>query len=159
MQEQRSGSWNLRDLFFRVAITLKGIDGLIETAAGVTLLLVSPAWIAHTVAAVTWHELVRHPDNLIVHWLFNAANRLSVGSERFAAVYLIAHGVVKVGLVAALLKDQRWAYPTAIVVFSAFVIYMFYRFTVTHGQLLIWLALFDLVVIVLIWREYRTLER
>jgi uncharacterized membrane protein len=150
---------NLRELFFRVAVTLKGIDGFVETAAGVALLVVSPTWIAHTIASVTWHELIRHPDSLIVHSLYDAANRLSVGSEHFAAIYLIAHGVVKVGLVAGLLKDQRWAYPVAIIVFSAFVIYMFYRFTSTHGGLLIALALSDLVVIVLIWLEYRSLER
>jgi uncharacterized membrane protein len=41
------------------------------------------------------------------------------------------------------------------IVFAVFVVYQLHRFTVTHAILLIPLSLFDLVVIGLIWLEYR----
>lgn len=140
---------------FRIAVLLKGLDGVLETAAGVTLLVTSPDWIVHIARVVTWDWLVTHPDGAVAQHLYNSAQHISAGSERFAAIYLLAHGIVKIGLVAALLKDQRWAYPTAMIVFAAFVVYQLHRFTVTHAILLIPLSLFDLVVIGLIWLEYR----
>ena len=79
--------------------------------------------------------------------------------RRIAAAYLLAHGVVKIGRVASLLRDRHWAYPAAITVFAAFIVYQLYRFTLTHGLGLIALSLFDLVVIGLIWLEYRALKK
>ena len=128
---------------------------MLETAGGVILLATSPAWIVHIASVLTWHLLVAHPHAAVANHLYNSAQHISAGSERFAAIYLIAHGIVKIGLVVALLKDQRWAYPTAMIVFAAFVVYQLHRFTVTHAVLLIPLSLFDFIVIGLIWLEYR----
>lgn len=144
-----------REQLFRIAVVLKGLDGVLETAGGVILLATSPAWLVHIASVLTWRLLVAHPHRAVAEHLYNSVQHISADSERFAAIYLIAHGIVKIGLVVALLKDQRWAYPTAIIVFAAFVIYELHRFTVTHAILLIPLSLFDLIVIGLIWLEYR----
>jgi uncharacterized membrane protein len=45
-----------------------------------------------------------------------------------------------------------------VIVFGAFIVYQLYRFTFTHGIGLIALSVFDLVVIWLIWLEYRALR-
>jgi uncharacterized membrane protein len=58
-----------------------------------------------------------------------------------------------------LLKHRLWAYPVAVLVFGAFIIYQLYRFMLTQGLGLIVLSLFDLVVIWLIYVEYRALKR
>jgi uncharacterized membrane protein len=58
-----------------------------------------------------------------------------------------------------LLKQKLWAYPSAVIVFGAFIVYQLYRFTLTHSIGLIALSLFDLVVIWLIHLEYRALKR
>ena len=63
------------------------------------------------------------------------------------------------GLVWALLKHKLWAYPLSIIVFAAFIVYQLYRFTFTRGLGLIALSLFDLVVIWLIYLEYRALKQ
>lgn len=103
-------------------------------------------------------ELVEDHRDFVANLLLNAARRLSPGTEHFSAAYLLAHGVVKIGLVAALLTNQRWAYPVAIIVFAAFIIYQCYRFTMTHARSLIGLSLFDLVVIGLVWLEYQAVK-
>ena len=47
------------------------------------------------------------------------------------------------------------AYPLAMGVFGCLVAYLVYRFTFTHGVGLILLSAFDLLLIWLVWREYR----
>lgn len=47
------------------------------------------------------------------------------------------------------------AYPASLVVMTLFIAYQVYRYTYTHGIGLIFLTLFDLVVMWLVWHEYR----
>jgi uncharacterized membrane protein len=39
------------------------------------------------------------------------AQGFSVGTQNFDVFYLLSHGIVKLFLVAALLKNKLWAYP------------------------------------------------
>lgn len=148
----------LRELLFRIGVSLKGLDGVFEIAGGVALFVVSPVWILRAVALLTQGELIEDPRDLVANFLLNTAERLSLGSEHFAAAYLLAHGIAKIGLVAALLKEKRWAYPVAMIVFAGFIAYQCYRFTLTGALGLLAVSLFDLVVIGLIWLEYRAMR-
>jgi uncharacterized membrane protein len=148
----------LRELLFRVSVLLKGLDGAFEIVGGVALLAVSPSWILSVVAFLTQDELAEDPHDLVANYLLHAAQNFSVGAERFAALYLFSHGVIKIGLVVALLKDRLWAYPVAVIVFGGFIVYQLYRFTLTHAPGLVALSLFDLIVIWLVWIEYRALK-
>ena len=149
----------LRERLFRISVLLKGLNGALEILGGVALFAVSPAFILRTVALLTQDEIAEDPRDLVANSLRRAASHLSPASEHFAAIYLLIHGVIKVGLVGALLKHEIWAYPAAVIVFGAFIIYQLYRFALTHGLGLIALSLFDLVVIWLIYLEYRALKR
>jgi uncharacterized membrane protein len=155
MSGERTSHSGLRELLFRIAVLLKGLDGVVETAGGIALLVASPAWILQTANDLTWDWLAAHPRSVVASHMATSAQHLSTGSERFAGIYLLAHGLVKIGLVAALLRDQRWAYPTAMIVFAVFVGYQLHRYTMTHAMLLLPLSLFDVIVIGLIWLEYR----
>ncbi len=149
---------NSRELFFRISVWLKGLHAGLEIAGGVALSVVSPGFIIHVVALLTQDELAEDPHDLIANYLLNAASHLSVSSKQFMALYLLAHGVPKLLLVGALLRHKLWAYPIAVIAFGAFIVYQLYRFTFTRGIGLIALSLFDLVVIWLIWLEYRALR-
>lgn len=83
------------------------------------------------------------------------ASNFSVTTQNFYAFYLLSHGIVKLALVVALLKDQLWAYPASLVVLGLFIAYQLYRFSYTGSAGLIILTVFDLFVMVLIWHEYR----
>jgi uncharacterized membrane protein len=67
--------------------------------------------------------------------------------------------VIKLAMVAALLRGLLWAYPVSIVVLLGFVFYQLYRFEFTHSWGLMALSLFDLLVIALIVREYLSKRR
>jgi uncharacterized membrane protein len=155
---QESGKALLIERFFRVSILLKGLHAVLEIVGGAALFTISPDFILRVVALLTQDELAEDPRDRIANYLLEAAKHVSISSERFAAIYLLAHGVIKGVLVVALLKNKRWAYPAAIIVFGAFILYEIYRFTLTHAPGLIVLCLFDLVVLWLIWLEYRALS-
>ena len=150
---------NLREVSFRISIALKGLNAALEIVGGVALAAVSPAFILRTVALLTQDELAEDPRDFIANYFLYAASHLSLSGQRFAAAYLLSHGVIKIGLVWALLKRKLWAYPLSIIVFGAFIVYQLYRYTFTHGLGLIALSVFDLLVIWLIYLEYRALKR
>ena len=64
-------------------------------------------------------------------------------------------GLVKVVLVAALLLNKLWAYPWMIGVLLAFIGYQLYRIALAPGPALIALTIFDVLIVLLTWREYR----
>jgi uncharacterized membrane protein len=150
----RHGSGRLHRLF-QVAVVLKGIDGILESIGGALLLLVSPATLHRLVIVLTQHELAEEPDDWLVAALRHAADGFSVETKHFASAYLIGHGVLKVFLAASLLRERLWAFPVALAVLAVFVVYQSLRFSRTHSLLLLTLTVVDIVVMALIWREYR----
>lgn len=153
-----AGAHTTLDRVFYASIWLKGIHAVFEILGGVALLWTSPAFILHVVGTVTQDEMAEDPNDFVANTLLNAAQRISISGEHFAALYLLSHGAVKVFLVIGLLRNRGWAYPAALAVFGAFIVYQVYRFTLTHGFGLIALTVFDLAVMWLIWREYRLRE-
>ena len=108
---------------------------------------------------MTSNELSEDPRDYIATQLRTAAQHLSVNAELFLAIYLLAHGVVKGLLVYGLLRDDRWAFPWAIGVFSAFACYQMFRYVIDPSVWLIVLTVLDVLVILLTWAEWRRVTR
>lgn len=107
---------------------------------------------------LTQHELSEDPRDWIANYLLNSTHHLTRGVTVFAASYLLWHGIVKIGLVTALLLKRRWAYPSAIAAFFLFLVYQLYRYSHTHSPELLVLSIVDVLVIILTWIEYRRLR-
>ena len=73
----------------------------------------------------------------------------------FISLYLLSHGIVKLGLIIALWKEKRWAYPLAIVVFGGFIVYQIYKYAIQPSLVLLVLTDLDMAVIILTWLEWR----
>lgn len=143
---------------FEIGVVLKGLNGLVELAGGVVLYFTSVEAIT---AIVTWmvrNELLEDPHDRIANYLLHAAQGISIGGKIFAAFYLFSHGVVKLILVAGLLRNRPWAYPASLAVLSLFIAYQLYRLSFAFSVGLVLLTVFDAVVIALIWHEYRLVE-
>jgi uncharacterized membrane protein len=145
---------DLLDRTFAVGIILKGLDGILEVIGGLLLLVVSPAAIDRISRFLTQHELSEDPRDFLATHLLHVAGSLTSSSVRFGALYLLSHGVVKIVLVAALLRNKIWAYPWMIVFLIAFIFYQIYRMTFAFSVGLLGLTIFDLVVVWLTYREY-----
>ncbi|HUD05358.1 MAG TPA: DUF2127 domain-containing protein [Candidatus Saccharimonadales bacterium] len=141
------------DEVFRVSIILKGLDSLLEVIGGIALLLISPtslnSW-AHDIAR--WPLIKSHAS--ISSHIIHGVHSLSLATT-FGAIYLLAHGLIKVGLVIALLYNKLWAYPAFIAVVIIFIIYQIYSLTrhLTFGMS--FLTVFDTFVVVLTWMEWQ----
>jgi uncharacterized membrane protein len=149
----------LLDATFEVSIILKGLDGLLELIGGVLLLAVSPATINHLIARLTQHELSEDPHDLIAARLLHFGNGLTGSAVRFAAVYLLVHGVVKVFLIVSLLRNKLWAYPWLIITLVVFIGYQLYKIALAPTAWLIALTIFDAFVVWLTWREWHKQRR
>ena len=129
---------------FEIGVILKGLNGLLELIGGSLLLVFPPSAIRE----------------FIVHLSHNPgiAQHISLQDERFAAMYLLAHGVVKGVLVYALLRESLWAFPLAIGVFAAFGVYQIYRYVVEPSTWLIALTVLDVAVILLALAEWHRVK-
>jgi len=146
---------DLLDRTFEIGIILKGLDGILELLGGALLLAVSPATINRIVGGLTQHELSEDPGDLIATHLLRLSHGLTGSAVGFAAAYLLVHGIVKVVLVAALLRNKLWAYPWMIAFLIVFIGYQLYRIALHPTLGLSALTIFDAFIVWLTWREYR----
>ncbi len=142
-------------VLFDISVITKGIDGVLESIGGILLFLLSTAQMHHVTHILTLHELSEDPHDIIANYLLRSSQHLSDSAKTFGAVYLLWHGVIKVGLVTALLLRRRWAYPSAIIAFSIFLAYQLYRYSHTYSGWLLALSVIDVILIILTWFEYR----
>lgn len=151
----RSAPKDWLDRAFAVGIVLKGLEGLLELIGGILLLLVTPADLNGVVRALTQHELSEDPRDFIALGLLHTTDGLTGPGLLYGAAYLLAHGVVKVVLVLAILLNKLWAYPWMIGVLLLFIAYQTYQIVLTPTVGLIALTAFDIAIVALTWREYQ----
>jgi len=140
---------------FQTGITLKGIDGVFETIGGLMLWFISPSRLNEIVRGLLQHELSRDPHDFFASHFAHLAQKLSTADPLFASAFLLSHGLTKVLIVIALLRNKLWAYPLAIIVFGAFASYEAYRYAHTRSFTLGMVTILDGAVVILAYCEYR----
>ena len=143
---------------FDISVALKGAHAIIEIVGGLLLYLVSTDRIVGWINDFSQEQLVEDPKDFIATHLLTFAEGFSVEQHDFYAFYLLSHGLVKIVIVAGLLREKLWAYPASFVVFGTFIAYQLYRYSYTHDLSLILLSIFDLFVIALAVHEYRLVK-
>ena len=144
---------------FEVGVWLKGIHALIECLSGAVLYVVTTDAIVSWVNFLTREELSNDPNDFIAGHLWQMASQFSVASKQFYALYLLSHGLIKLLLVVGLLRNKLWSYPASLAALGAFMAYQLYRYSYTHSAGLLVLTVFDVIVVVLIWHEWRIVRR
>jgi uncharacterized membrane protein len=144
-------------LVFEVSLWLKGLFAFSEIVAGIATYVVSRQFLLDLVWWVTRDEFAEDPHDLVANLLLHTVQTLSVSTQTFAAIYLLAHGAIKLWLIVGLLRQKFRYYPMAIVIFFLFIVYQLYRYTFTHS---VWLLIVtaDVVVIGLTWHEWHYLR-
>ena len=158
MTTARKGRNGLRHRLFLLGMVFKGLDGLLELSGGILLLAFGPHRLNHMLMTFTQHELEDGPNDLLSR-LLSHVHSFSGRGVHFAAIYLLFQGGVKIALVTGLVMEKRWVFPVALVLMSLFELYMIVRLTMHPGLGLAILFTLNLIIIVLIWREYRDLPQ
>lgn len=146
-------------LAFEITLILKGIFALLEILGGILAYFITQQFLLRLVVAITQDELTEDPRDFVARYLLQSAQGFSISSQHFTSLYLLSHGIIKIFLVAGLLREKFWFYPLAIIVFVLFILYQFFRFSVTHSFWLLAITLLDIIVIWLTWHEYRYLQQ
>ncbi len=140
---------------FEGSLLLKGFFAVAELLGGLILYLTGANTIVEFIRRVTLEELSEDPNDGVAQAFLRLAQTFSIETKDFYAFYLAGHGIVKLFLVLNLLRGVRWAYPAALTILPMFVVYQLYRYSYTHSIGLVFLSVFDVIMIALIWREYR----
>src|SRR5215472_6406917 len=110
------------DRAFAVAIAIKGIDGGLQFLGALLLMVIPPTLITGAANMIITRDLLGDPNGTLSTHLAEAANHFANGSSRwFAIFYLLAHGVIKLILVWALVRKVMWMFPVSVVVLAGFV--------------------------------------
>ncbi|MEV6622502.1 DUF2127 domain-containing protein [Amycolatopsis sp. NPDC051106] len=151
---------NATERFFRIAIAIKGLDGALQVVGALILAFIPASTVSGFTHAVITRDLLGDPSGTLARHLESATeNFLHGDTKTFAVAYLLAHGLIKLGLVWALARKIVRAYPVAAVILAAFVVYEVFRAIHTHSIALPFFAALDAVIIVFVLREYRQLKR
>ena len=138
---------------FVVGLFLKGVNAIIELLLGGMLLFTGV--VPSLIALFTHGELIEDPNDYLAVHIRNLALHSSVNVQHFGSIYFFSHGIIKLFLVWALLKNKIWAYPASILFFLVIIIYQVFQILYTHSVPITLLTLFDVVVLWLIWHEYQ----
>ena len=143
---------------FKWSVLLKGAISVAEVIAGLVLLIIPAKYmIALVQSSGVW--LAGYADNSITMHITNELMRFESGTALFVAFYLLTRGLIKCFLIAGLLKNILWAYPASLVVLGLFVVYQAYEIATKGSVFVIAITAFDLVVMYLIWREWKIVKR
>ncbi len=138
---------------FVTSLILKGLNALLEILGGVLFLLTGSVTII--LSFLIKGELIEDPADFVANQIQHLLPYFSAHTQLFGAFYLLSHGIVKIFLVINLLRHKLWAYPATIIVLFIFVAYQLYRLRYAYSSFLIFLTLFDLLIIGLTWHEYK----
>lgn len=142
------------DKTFKVGLLLKGIDGLVETVGGLFFLFVRPEQVHHFVFDLVAPELGEDPHDFFARHLLHWSQSFTKGAAVFASIYLLSHGLVKLVLVVAIIREHLWAYLGLIIVTAGFVIYQLIHIAQQPTFTYIALTVFDVIIIILTIMEY-----
>ena len=143
----------LLDWSYEIGIIGKGLNGTLEIIGGI-LLLALPTSTIESVFAWLAGLFSGDPTVFPASSLLQVGSELATGGTTAALVFFLPHGLVKVGLVIALLRQKLWAYPWALAALALFLIYQIYLVIAHQTFLMGFLVLLDIVIIWLVWREW-----
>jgi len=141
------------DFIFRLGLIIKGIDSLFEVIGGI--LLTMPTKLSRYLLVISQHEAFRHHEALAGR-LDHLAGMATMHPSMVEAVYLIVHGATKVVLIVAIARGFRWGYIGLMAVLSLFACIELVRAGTAREVVTGVLGLFDLAVVFVIYREYRS---
>ncbi|MEC7762458.1 MAG: DUF2127 domain-containing protein [Pseudomonadota bacterium] len=140
---------------FILTLIAKGGLGLIQIATALALVA---GLSDHLPGLVRWMfaaELAEDPNDFIARKLLTLTGNLQHSDLSFYKVYFASHGLLHLGIVAALIYGATWADIAAIAVLVGFVIYQVAEWFTVGGVTLVVLTLIDLAVIWLTVLEVR----
>jgi len=145
---------------YRIGLYFKGLFGLSELGVGLFLYFYTKADIYQLFLTFAQEELIEDPNDPLILFLQQALQGISIDAQHFAMTFLTLHGAVKLMLIYGLIKNHIWAYPTAIGVFTLFILQQLYHLVfASFSWGVLFMTILNGLVIGLIAYEYVYLRK
>lgn len=143
--------WFLVGMWWRIGY------GFLRIILGLVTLNFIGTPLIDVITVLMGHERVEDPNDI----LFVFVSQLLAGHPLYISYFIAFHfifwGVVDIVLSYNLIKYRLWAFPVSLSLIGIFILYEMVRFSYTHSIILLGVMCVDLVVVWLVWREYKRL--
>jgi uncharacterized membrane protein len=146
------------DKVFEYGIILKGVDGLLELVAGISLFFIKPDDIREFASFITQKQLLGDPHSKVANYVVHSSQHITNAATTFAIVYLLIHATVKLVAVVGILRGKIWAYPFSLITLGILFLYQLYSIFTKPSIGMVLLSTFDIIIIGLIWHEYKLIR-
>lgn len=143
------------DYSFLIGIALKILNIIGDFLAGIPLLFIQPHQIKHLGQWLAADGLADNPHDPIANLIINATIHVNSGTLLYFAIYLLIHGLVKLGIIIALIRGSHRVYPWAIAALGALLLYQVIDILVKFSTTMVILSILDSIIIWLTWREWK----
>lgn len=140
---------------FLLGMVVKALDGLLELLGALGLMAVSTDQIESWVWRLTANSMGDDTRGHVARMLRHGAAHFNGDAKHFATTYLLIEGIVKLLLVAGLLRGIRWSYPLGLALLALFCVYQGIHLLHAFSWFLVVLAIMNLIVMVFIAIEWR----
>lgn len=148
------------DNLYLISLIAKGFDGIMELLGGVALLMLTPIRLDRLTDWLTYKQLNGSPDNVAINLALNAAQKIDEPSREFLIIFLLSHAAIKLVSVVGLMRNEIWAYPFAVVTFTALGLYQLYELVFVEFTVMLALfTAFDVFVVWVVAAEWRMRKR
>lgn len=154
-RERSARSGFVLDWMFLIGVFFKALDGVLEVIGGIPLLFATGSQITGLARWLTAGELAEDPGDFVANLIMKTAGHLDSNTLLLVGVYLIVHGIVKIGIVVALIRDTRRAYPWAIGALTLLLVIQLVDLVIKPSIGVVLLTLIDALIIWLTLREWR----
>lgn len=143
------------DRIYYFTLVIKGLDGVFEVIGAILILILNPSRIHCFLELAAQTEFAHRHQAAFGAFSAHVANGYTPGLRYFLVAYLLVHAAVKIVSVVGLMMNKRWAYPFALITLGLMMLYQMYEIVFVRPSLLmILLTIFDVIVLLMIWREY-----
>jgi len=130
-----------------------------EIVIGIALFFLPPERMNALISWISAGELNEDPTDWLMNQLVLFGQSFSVGTQYFAIIYFLSHGIVNLVVVLLLWKKLYGAYPVSIVALCGFIVYQVIEFFAGQSVLMLLLTALDVIIIVLTVLEYKDMQK
>lgn len=143
---------------FQVSMWWRIIYGILRVILGIAFLKLIGVQVSEFIRIIMSHELTQDVNDVVFNKIYFMFEKHDFTIGYFIAGYFIFWGSVDILLSLSLLHKVRIAYPISMGLISMFILYSTFRFSYTHSLVLLGIIGIDIIILYLIYREYKKLK-
>jgi len=158
MLHKKMNTGVLENRLFRIGMWWRIFYGILRLFVGFAFLRIIDTPFLDILYKFTSTEIGDNPADSFIKVISSFLQVHPLTVTYFLSAYLIFWGIVDIFLSASLLRHKLWAFPITLWLIALFVLYMLYRFTETHSEILITTIIFDFFIFWLINEEFKKIK-